>query len=732
MSLDGIMNSHQNTSLITILSSAHGRLRREQRDIDKRDLQRALRYGTMERAWGQRWKVEYDGITFITDDSRRREVTAFPSPLPEMEVDTEMRQGHVKAMKLLRAKPELATSHTVFVIDDSGSMLQKRNSILYYRDCQNAAFSMTALEFIAEQLFKESATNSDLVSLVKFSAAASVEMEREPVDWLTYNKILSHRNVERFVDRQGAPIFDSMFSQSNYLPALDKAIALLEKGYHDNSAVSLFFFSDGRPSDDTNLSISQAELFRQLRSKMSGLAAKYGSLLTVVIVGLGARQDDFTALQEMAEAANTNGAKSSFQFCDKTANSISSAVSSMVSSTTETKTALQEGRRQGYTTRHDLVHEKDATVKFDWHYYFISDHLVYDKRAKRTVHSGMFPLAAVQSDPTDAAARLCNPPPFLAINRNFFGKGAERVAYRCRLSDAEAAHGFTFGAMVAKETKDVERIDEKIFHDMFLQTQDLAGFLAEQFNERLRGLPAYSERNTPRIEFLRASVLVVDDPSWPGGERGVLVEKMLDTTRFPWTKWSDNNGMVDGKKKQIPLDVDFELKQLAKEQAGKGLGGLLEIVEEDEEDSEDEDDDSNDESDDSSKAERAESREIQPSDYLHAFTHFTTRYTNGQVLVCDLQGVFNTEMTPPTFELTDPAIHYKSTKGRRMVYGRTDKGAAGMKAFFHTHKCTKICKFLRLSGKNKLWKRDWKKDIENTSRRNSVISSRTALRRFEY
>lgn len=65
-----------NTSLITILSSTHGRLRREQRDISKRDLQRAMRYGTMERCWGQRWKVEYDGIIFITDSSRRREITA--------------------------------------------------------------------------------------------------------------------------------------------------------------------------------------------------------------------------------------------------------------------------------------------------------------------------------------------------------------------------------------------------------------------------------------------------------------------------------------------------------------------------------------------------------------------------------------------------------------------------------------------------------------------------------
>jgi hypothetical protein len=81
------MNFQKDTSLITILSSHHGRLRREQRDIDKRDLQKAFKHGTKHKAWGQRWLVEYDGITFITDSTMRREVTAYPSPLPEMPTD---------------------------------------------------------------------------------------------------------------------------------------------------------------------------------------------------------------------------------------------------------------------------------------------------------------------------------------------------------------------------------------------------------------------------------------------------------------------------------------------------------------------------------------------------------------------------------------------------------------------------------------------------------------------
>lgn len=65
----------QQTSLITILSSDHGRLRREQGDIDKRDLQKAIKYGTHQQCYGNRWKIEYDGIIFIATESKQQEVT---------------------------------------------------------------------------------------------------------------------------------------------------------------------------------------------------------------------------------------------------------------------------------------------------------------------------------------------------------------------------------------------------------------------------------------------------------------------------------------------------------------------------------------------------------------------------------------------------------------------------------------------------------------------------------
>ncbi len=47
------------------------------------------------------------------------------------------------------------------------------------------------------------------------------------------------------------------------------------------------------------------------------------------------------------------------------------------------------------------------------------------------------------------------------------------------------------------------------------------------------------------------------------------------------------------------------------------------------------------------------------------------------------------------FELTDPVIHYKSTKGRRGVYGRTDRGEKGISDFFRTHQCNELCRMLK-------------------------------------
>lgn len=381
---------------------------------------------------------------------------------------------------MLDHRPELSTSHTVIVIDNSGSMLSKKNDVHLYRDCQNAAFSFTALELIAEQLLSNTAVNSDLVSLVKFSEYPITDFSREPVSWSVYNKILAHRNTQKYSHREYAPHWDDLMGGSNYLPTLEKVQQLLDLGYHSNLALSVYFFSDGRSTDHKKLGVSIEESYKRMEDAITAMASKFGDTLTVSMVGLGDVHDQFEPLQVMADAAIASGAKGSFFRCEKTALSISSSISSMVTSTMLSRAALQDGGRTSYTKRSNLSSEMESVSK--WNYFKILNNLEYRPQRRMLLQVPSLPLAAVHSDPEKALERQKSRPPYLAVNSNYFGMGAERVAFRCRLSDVENITGFVFQDMVAKETKYDQRIEERSsFHNFFAETQDLASYLAIDF-----------------------------------------------------------------------------------------------------------------------------------------------------------------------------------------------------------------------------------------------------------
>jgi hypothetical protein len=47
-----------------------------------------------------------------------------------------------------------------------------------------------------------------------------------------------------YADRKNAPLIDEWIGGSNYLPALEKVHRLPNLGYHDQLALSVYFFSD--------------------------------------------------------------------------------------------------------------------------------------------------------------------------------------------------------------------------------------------------------------------------------------------------------------------------------------------------------------------------------------------------------------------------------------------------------------------------------------------------------
>eukprot|EP00929_Paragymnodinium_shiwhaense_P113479 TRINITY_DN81768_c0_g1_i1.p1 TRINITY_DN81768_c0_g1~~TRINITY_DN81768_c0_g1_i1.p1 ORF type:complete len:557 (-),score=102.32 TRINITY_DN81768_c0_g1_i1:306-1976(-) len=67
---------------------------------------------------------------------------------------------------------------------------------------------------------------------------------------------------------------------------------------------------------------------------------------------------------------------------------------------------------------------------------------------------------------------------------------------------------------------------------------------------------------------------------------------------------------------------------------------------------------------------------------LQSISHFSYHHTDGQMVLCDLQGAIEND----TVILTDPVLNSQDKR-----YGPTDLGAKGIENFFHHHVCTKWC-----------------------------------------
>lgn len=695
------------SSLITIISTDHGRIRREQRDISKRDLNLAVKHGTRQPVGG-RWMIVHEDVVFIVNRSMTKEVTAYPEPLSPIPLSPEEREMHRKTISLVRLKPSLCKSHTVLVVDRSGSM--NTHDIYMHRDRLTAAYHNLAVEFVGEQILNGTANNRDMVSLVEFEQNATLVIDHEPTTWVTYNKLLSRRKNERFVDRQAD--LERDYWKSNYLPALESAEEQLRSRDTPSCALSLLFISDGSPTDARASGLTSDGARQRIVAKVKDISDEFGARLCMTFVGFGNHSGDFQVMQDMAKAVSESGSKAEFIYCQNTSFSLGQAMSSLISSTLVTRTNLMNG---ALTTRTFVQENKNDTGHEEWKLYQIIDHWVYDPSQRKWVPYGGLPPGSLHTPEHRSLASMIlkrgTKPQCLAMSQKTIGApGAERLAYRCSLCDTFDRDSMVLGEMVAKETKTVELVkQQEDFHKEFFESQTLAGTLAEEFNKRVNALASFEHR---KIHFLECSVLILRDDAWPGGKRGVLVEKRLSLDG--WTKWTDNAGGADGVKFHAPINVDLELDEIQ-----RGISGLVPEEDEEEEDSEYSGEES--QEDKNEEREGDALRDFKASAFLQAFSHFSYRYTNKRVLVCDLQGVFDEESS--TFELTDPAIHYRSRKQKRNCFGRTDLGQAGVDKFFATHKCSKLCRILNLTARNPEWRRKWHGRVRLSREKLDVLHS---------
>jgi hypothetical protein len=115
----GSQQASKLTEELTLLSTLHGKARRELRDISKHDLQTAMKYGikTPGRTVNgkKRWKFEFGNTVFITDEHCTEEVTCYKKPIQieRANITQAMRENHEEAVRVLRDDPHLVSVLTV-------------------------------------------------------------------------------------------------------------------------------------------------------------------------------------------------------------------------------------------------------------------------------------------------------------------------------------------------------------------------------------------------------------------------------------------------------------------------------------------------------------------------------------------------------------------------------------------------------------------------------------------
>jgi len=554
------------SSLINILSSEHGRQRRAERRISKGDLQAAMRHGKMEIVQspnprrGEVQKYTYADMVYIADGNK--EVTSWPVPgfgldVEQVEITVQMKEEHDEACRKIASCPAAWTSHTVIIVDQSGSM--RKDDVSEGITRSDAMWLSLAVDFVANRLGTSKASSLDVVSVVSMQGQeAKILIECHPTNFVLFNRVI---NFLRFSE----PGLDGY-----YIPALNQAKELLKRNDHGSCALSLIFFSDGKPSDRVALDqvskdllkgvthlkneapIMRAAHFDRLRSVSSeiidSLASTFGRRLSVGTVGIAGDGEDFGVLQSMARTCSKFGVQGSFNSVGLDARELSVVVSNLAS--TLTSTQIEMTNMESSTQRcvrkviREPINTPDDMVFSDqgWNLHKVTKEFRWTLLEQNINSQKFYKWDWVPE-------RMLEQNRQIAVRKEYFGEGAERIVRKLR--EVGARNKFVGAVMVAKESRYVLPEDEtesRNFHKMFCQSQTQASGLAKKFNKQLQRIPGINNR-VPRISFLDCTVYVLDNGV------GILVEKKLQTDKF--AKWNSNDGLV-AKSEQSNLDIRSE------------------------------------------------------------------------------------------------------------------------------------------------------------------------------
>ena len=221
------------TSDVTLVSHAHGRERRAERGIQRRELQAAIKHGEKVaanpgRRGEKRWRFTHQGVVYITDETMRHEITSWRLDGGEAVAEAEASDDD---------RP--TGSHVVLVVDHSGSM--RRDDVPGYATRTAAVYDSLARDLVEGQVQGRSKAEGMAVTLLEMSDDTVAVFENSALDKGLAKKL-------RKMGKRRAR------SHGNYLPALDAVLGLLyEDAVATKRQLFLIFLSDGAPSDHVHM-----------------------------------------------------------------------------------------------------------------------------------------------------------------------------------------------------------------------------------------------------------------------------------------------------------------------------------------------------------------------------------------------------------------------------------------------------------------------------------------------
>lgn len=726
------------TSMIPVSFTNHGRQRQLERQIPLRDVQAAIKYGTATPHVNPNLMIyTHNGLKHIIERSTSRLITAMVSTI-QLDFKTvtsrDMKQ-HKQAMERIHRKgskepgeikPEEVLSsnmksnqnnsdavyppirscwksHSVLIVDRSGSM--RNSDVAGCRTRLGAVWLSIAQDFINHRIESGIAGDQDVVTIILMGNHAKVLIDKWPTDAVLYNRI-----VQFFFDSEKADVKYARGEKCNpnwirpyghgcYGPAL----ALAEKVIHDfddsSSILQLLVLSDGKPSDSCILKVKNAN--DSIKEAVGNMASKYGRRFNFAAIGMG-NMKDYDCLKDMTECAKEYGAHlSSFQVPAMSCAKIGAAMSSVATTLSLCQTKLNGNTNGGYKRVRSCFRESTKSIpaltewvdNTEFHIYSIEK---VERYEYRVLPDGS---KAFQSVPL-----LHKEAQGVAIKRKAFGEGSERLAFQF-FEISEDGSSVVGEPLVAKKSRFID--DDEILNDgneeeglwkdkdrfakRFCKIQTKARECAEAFNRKLDSFPSL-DPDTVRVSFIDCYVYYLNDRNH--GESAVVVEPKLEG-RFE--KWNNNNGWMKEStpKKSRKSDTNSNHKMASIAEGNENV------------DHSDTDENSGkenevivlDDSDDDDGVIDLTGLDdyitVTKNEVAQAFSHFSYVYSGKKMLVCDLQGVYDTQKK--LFRWTDPVVHYHNPSDdpknchKRGRHGRTDMGQKGIQNFFKSHQCNPLC-----------------------------------------